>query len=249
MSDTPTQERPNLSERLTSAGNSSDLSVRTDARGDADYLIAAGTTPARLGRYIYSLMAEYDACAKPRPITDDAVRRMSKEVSAADEKRWKDQLPALKLDGRGRPTKASVEARKMAAARLELNKWLAGERRRVLGRLHSLPKLMDPHSGLLPWVVARGGSTPEGKLLDVLGWWADRLCPSCSGTKKQGGRTCTACRGVGLREIPHGKEGQAISEHIAAQVDRSRRGIKNGLPGLRQLKSYAAGQDGGRNGL
>ncbi len=231
-------DRPNLSERLASAGNSSDLTVNCDARGDVDLLIAAGSTTASLGRYVYQLMTEWDACAKPRVPT------------AADIERLAEHLPRIKVEKRNKRGVRQVEALDLQGAMAEADAWLIAERRQVLGRLRSLPKLTHPHSGLLPWVVAQGYTSPDVKLLDVLGWWADRRCPVCSGTKDpEDGRRCKVCRGTGLREIPHGKEGQAISEHIAHHVDRARQGARNGLLGLTKLKAYAAGKDGKRAGL
>lgn len=232
-----THNRPNLSERLASAGNSRDLTVCVETRGDADLLIAAGSSTACLGRYVYQLMTEWDGCARPKQITDEDLKRIASA------------LPRVSVTKQGRRGLRTSAALDLAGARAKVDEWLAGERRRVLSRLHSLPKLMDPHSGLLPWVVARGGSAPEVKLLDVLGWWADRRCSACQGTKEHEGRVCKVCRGVGLRDIPHGREGQAISEHIAAHVDRARQGTRSGLAGLKRLKAYAAGHDGGRPGL
>ncbi len=230
-------DRPTIAERLTSAGNSSDLTVSCDARGDVDLLIAAGSTTASLGRYVYQLMTEWDACAKPRVPT------------AADIERLAEHLPRIKVEKRNKRGVRQVEALDLQGAMAEADAWLIAERRRVLGRLRSLPKLMDRHSGLLPWVVAQGYTSPDVKLLDVLGWWADRRCPVCSGTKVRDGRACKVCRGIGERDIPHGREGQTISEHIAAHVDRARQGTRKALVGLNRVKAYAAGKDSGRCGL
>lgn len=121
-------------------------------------------------------MSEWGACAKPRPFTDEDVSRLAAAMSDSDVERWNDQLPPTKLDKRGKPKKTSAGGRKLAAARLELENWLTTERRRILGRLHTLPKLIDPHAGFLPWVVKQGVRNPRDKLLDVLAWWADRRC-------------------------------------------------------------------------
>lgn len=45
--------KPTVAEHLASASNSSDLSVSVNARGDVDYLIAAGMAPAQVGRLVY----------------------------------------------------------------------------------------------------------------------------------------------------------------------------------------------------
>lgn len=234
--------KPTIAEHLASASNSSDLTVSLEKRGDADYLIASGKSPATLGRFVYQLMSEWDACAKPRPFTDDDVQRLAKGMSADDVARWEDKLPAVKLDRRRKPKAASLEVRQIAAARLELEQWLTMERRRVLGRLGSLSKLMDPHSGLLPWVIQQGFTNPREKLLDVLGWWADRRCTSCNGTGVRNEMACSCCKGLRERDIPHRADGQAISERIAKLVDESRRGTVAMLKHMRELKEVAAGK-------
>ena len=227
---TTTDNRRTVSERLASAANSSDLSVQIDKRGDADYLIAAGATPARLGRYVFQLMSEWDSCAKPRPAT------------AADIEHLAAELPRLKATKRTKRGTQIVERLDLVSAQNRYAEWLEKERHQVFVRLKSLQPLMDPHAGFLPWVVARGYQNPARKLLDVLGWWADRRCSACEGTKEREGRPCKKCRGTGERPIPHGQDGQTISEHIAAHVDRARVGTRNGLKGMRNLKAFAAGE-------
>jgi hypothetical protein len=69
--------KPNLIERMTSASNSSDLSVSLDFRGDADFLIASGMQPAKLGRLVYQLMAEWDSRLKPRMLTAADIERVA----------------------------------------------------------------------------------------------------------------------------------------------------------------------------
>lgn len=224
-----TKDRPTIAERLASSGNSPDLSVNIETRGDADLLIAAGSSKAVIGRYVYQLMTEWDACAKPRPITEADIQKIA------------ERLPRVKRVKAGKRGPRTVEALDTASARVQLDEWLAGERRRILGRLQALPKLMDQHAGLLPWVEQQGYAKPREKLLDVLGWWADRRCPACLGTAERGSLACKTCKGFGQREIPHGLEGLAISEHIAREVDRARRNTIDSLKGIRNLKEYAAG--------
>lgn len=226
---TITEDRPTIAERVTSASNSSDLSVRIDARGDADYLIAAGRCKSIIGRHVQQLMAEWDACAKPRAVTDQDLERVA------------EQLPRITITKQGRRGPKTVQVLDMASARQHFDAWMVGERRRILGRLHSLPKLMDEHAGLLPWVSRRGYTNPREKLLDVLGWWADRRCAACGGTGIAKDLACKACRGLGERDIPHGREGQEISEHIAAQVASARHLTREALKQLKALKRCAAG--------
>lgn len=227
---TYTEHTPTIAERLASAGTSSDLSVRVDVRGDVDYLIAAGMSPAPIGRYVFQLMTEWDACPKPPSATAEDLERIALH------------LPRIKTIKKGKRGVRTIETLDIAGARVKHERWMADERARILARLKSLHRLMDPHAGLLLWVTRKGYANPSEKLLDVLGWWADRRCTACGGTGEKDGRVCRKCKGLCQREVPHGLEGLAISEYIAAHVDKARRGAISGLKGIKQLKAFASGE-------
>ncbi|AOV02770.1 hypothetical protein [Delftia tsuruhatensis] len=222
--DAPTKpaaaERPTVIERLTSASTSSNLSVDPEKRGDADYLIAAGLQPAKLGRLVYQLLAEWDARPKPRPLTDQ-------QLAVIAEK--------LPRKSRGRLD--------MVGARIKEAKWQGLMRMDILRKLPTFKRLVDPHAGFLPWVQAKGIQDGETKLADVLLWWCDRKCPTCGGVKLGEIATCDACKGFGTREVPHDAEGLKISEHIASEVDQSRRGAVGELRQMRARKEWAAGKE------
>lgn len=226
---TITQERPSVAERVASAGGSSDLSVDPEKRGDADYLIAAAKAPAVIGRYVYQLMSEWDGCAKPRMF------------APADIERLAEHLPRVKVQKRGKRGLREVDALDLVGARAEADAWQANERRRVLQRLPSLRRLVDEHAGLLPWVTGLGVEEPRLKLLDVLGWWADRRCLVCEGTGKCGDLGCKSCKGSGERRVPHGQEGRLISDHIGEQVSRAAASTRRTLNHLPAWKKLAAG--------
>lgn len=222
--------KPTLAERLTSASNSRDLSVNIETRSDADYLISAGLQRASLGRLVYQLMAEWDARLKPRALTDADIERVA------------EQMPRLVKKTTDRRGTRVTETLDLAGARAAAAVWQKQQRREILEKLPAFQKLMDPHAGLMPWVLALGAEDARGKLADVLLWWCDRRCPSCGGTNLAKGRTCKACHGFGTRDVPHGAEGLQISEHIATLVDNSRAGTLAVLKRMRDLKKFAAGQ-------
>lgn len=226
--DTPT--KPTLAERLTSASNSRDLSVNIETRSDADYLISAGLQRSALGRLVYQLMAEWDARLKPRELTDAEIEKVA------------EQMPLLVKRTTDRRGARVTESLDLAGARAAAALWQKQQRREILEKLPAFQKLMDPHAGLMPWVLALGAEDARGKLADVLLWWCDRRCPSCGGTNLAKGRTCKACHGFGTRDVPHGAEGLQISEHIATLVDNSRAGTLAVLKRMRDLKKFAAGQ-------
>lgn len=62
-------EARTVDEAYSSAGNTSDLSVKAEQRNDADVLIAAGLAPGQLGHALMRLHGEWDASAKPSLIT------------------------------------------------------------------------------------------------------------------------------------------------------------------------------------
>lgn len=229
---------PTFDERLTSAASSSNLAVNLERRGDVDMLIAAGKAPARLGRLVYQLMTEWDGTAKPQHLAYEDIKRIA------------EGMPRVMVAKKGRKGGRQVERLDIPGAQAHAEGHMATERRRILGRLKSLPALMDPHAGLLPWVVARGITPPGEKLLDVLGWWADRNCSACQGTKLQvvpgtnvqSKTPCKACHGTGQRMLPHGGEGSRISAHIELQVENARRGARFALKGVHGMKERAAGK-------
>ena len=59
-------EKRGIEEIYTSAMNSSDLRVEADRPGDADVIIVAGWTQARIGGAMLRLHTEYDSTEKPR---------------------------------------------------------------------------------------------------------------------------------------------------------------------------------------
>ncbi|WP_307598491.1 hypothetical protein [Variovorax boronicumulans] len=59
-------EKRGIEEIYTSAMNSSDLRVEADRTGDADVIIVAGWTQARIGGAMLRLHTEYDSTEKPR---------------------------------------------------------------------------------------------------------------------------------------------------------------------------------------
>ena len=59
-------EARTVAEAYSSAGNTSDLTVKADKRTDADVLIAAGWSPGLLGAALLRLHSEWDGAAKKR---------------------------------------------------------------------------------------------------------------------------------------------------------------------------------------
>ncbi|WP_034387739.1 hypothetical protein, partial [Comamonas composti] len=185
-----TQEKPTLVERLTSASNSHDLSVNIETRTDADYLIAVGLQPAKLGRLVYQLMSEWDTRLKPRALTTADIEHVAR------------RMPRIVKKTKDRRGERVTEVLDIAGAHALAVQWLAESRRETLAQLPTFRKLMDQHAGFMPWVLARGIKDGQAKLADVLLWWCDRRCESCGGINLANGKTCKACYGFGARDTP-----------------------------------------------
>lgn len=69
-----------IEESYTSAGNASDLTVKSDQRGAADVLIAAGWTPGMLGGALMRLHSEWDGAAKKRRMDETETRNLGIRV-------------------------------------------------------------------------------------------------------------------------------------------------------------------------
>ena len=67
-------EARTVEEAYSSAGNTSDLTVKAERRSDADVLIACGMTPGMLGSALLRLHSEWDGTAKPRKLTETDAR-------------------------------------------------------------------------------------------------------------------------------------------------------------------------------
>lgn len=227
---TNTTTKPTLIERMTSASHSSDLSVSLDFRGDADFLIASGMQPAKLGRLVYQLMSEWDAKPKPRHLTPADIERVAND------------MPRITKKTKDRRGERVTEVLDIAGAQAAAAQWSAQTRRDILAKLPSFIKLTDHHAGFMPWVLAQGIEDGLAKLSNVLLWWCDRRCNECGGTNLARGKTCKACYGFGTRDVPHGADGLKISEHIAQHVDRSRQLTKSNLKSMQKMKEFAAGK-------
>lgn len=222
-----------IAERLVSAGNTSDLTVELDRRRPVDVLIAAGLAPSVIGRMLDQLVSEWDGCAKPRRLTPAEVERVAST------------LPRV----RG-PRSGKADQLDMAGAATQVAVWFASERRTSLMRLKTLPKLTDPRAGLIPWLAAQGVASTEAVLLDVLGWYLDRCCARCNGTKwqviggtnRQSTKACPSCSGRGESRIPHGEVGRRIVCHLEECAARGRAGTKAALANMKSMKYFAAGK-------
>lgn len=209
MSDTA----PTIDERLSTAANTSNLTLSPNTRGPADLLIAAGRAPRVLGRHLIALYGEWDGQGKTRKPKPHAVQAIF------------ETMPTHRTDRRG------VKTLIPAAERIQMvDDWFSAERLRLFDRLRSLERV---RTGLVAWATQAGIERPLDVVNDVLLWWLDHVCPACEGTKLEplpiGGRgairPCKPCRASGERELPHGQGGRMLEAHISECVHKARQQI------------------------
>ena len=226
---------PSLAERTTRAGNATDLTVDPDRSRPIDVILAAGLSPSAVGRYLDQLVSEWDGAVRPRRLREAEIHHLAAQlprlVIAA-----KKGKPEQVLDITGAKHKAAV--------------WYEQERRRTVERLKTVEKLTNPHRGLIAWLAAKGVQVPSSVLVDVLCWYVDRRCPTCSGTKwataagtgRQTGKACVTCQGSGDAPVPHGRLGKDVAWFLDDCADRARTGQKAALRNMRNVKNWAAGK-------
>ncbi|MGJ7490218.1 hypothetical protein [Variovorax sp. ZT4R33] len=228
-------EHTSVDERLARAANTSDLSVRPDRRGDGYTLIAAGKTPRVVGRHLIALHGEWDGCAKPRRILDHDIAAIAKAMPL---ERPRLVLAHAYLDGWPKMEPKLREGNARAIAR----RWHEAECLNAYSRLKSLHRVRD---GLVDVLNGRV-KDPVPKVMALLAWWLDHICPTCNGTRRElmpgqkrlSDRACRSCGGTGERVLPYGADGRVIERAIddcigkaRQQIDQFRRSLERHLKG------------------
>lgn len=215
-------EHTSIDERLARAANTSDLSLTPGRRGDGYTLIAAGKTPRVVGRHLIALHGEWDGCAKPRRILDHDIAAIAK---AMPRERPRLVLAHAYLEGWPKMEPKLREGNARAIAR----RWHEAECLKAYSRLKSLHRVRD---GLVD-VLSGRVKDPVQKVMALLAWWLDHVCPVCNGTRRElmpgqkslSERACRSCRGTGERALPHGEEGRVIERAIEECVHKANRQI------------------------
>lgn len=206
---------PGVEERYTAAGNTSDLRVEADIRGDADLMIAAGWSPSRLGAAMLRLHSEWDAVEKPHKPTQEAIDALAMT------------LPRITQPD-GTTIADVVHARTIAG------EWYLHELRLLVGKLKALPQVrmqlaMQAHKWFIP--------NPQETAGAVIKYWLDQTCNACDGRKWRlipgspslSNRMCPACNGTGYCPPPCGQAGRKLANHMDFCVDKARQSIKRRL--------------------
>jgi hypothetical protein len=238
---------PSLQEQYGSAINASNLRVRgvDQADGAARILIAAAMSPNRLGAALMRLVSEWDGSQKPRRQNPAAIERLAATMLIQQGTR------RAKVDELINGKKTSVErdvpnmVPDIDKAHAEAQQWYMHELGIHFQRLKTLPEVREQ---LAFWIQEQGIGDARRRAAEMLAWWLDSTCPVCSGRKREtisgtpslSHRACQACKGTGVRRIPHSQnltrelvEAWKINRHIDVCVKSAQGSLQVRLRGMR----------------
>lgn len=212
---------PSAEERYTGATNTSNLKVEARRQLPADYLIAAGWSPSRLGAALLRLHSEWDGSEKPRRPTKERI----------------DQI----AEGLPRLVEGKRQALDIPGARRQAHDWYMHELKILFQKLKTMPEV---RLQLAIWVYQCGIEEPEHRAAEILSWWLDHTCPVCHGRGKQlihgspikSHRNCPECKGSGQTPVPFShddrnyvRESHHMLDHIGRCVTEARASLKQRL--------------------
>lgn len=188
---------------------SSNLRVQADKRGDADAIMAAGMSPARIGSMLLRLHSEWDTAAKPVKISPEAITQLAR-------------------------TFVGKEAEKLAKAQTIAADWHEHEQKILLSKLKSLPVARE---ALAVELYRRGAGNARDVGAAILLWWLEKTCRICHGQKfvkipntpALSTRRCLTCHGEGQMQPPFGEMGKAVDNWLSECLGSARSTIRRKL--------------------
>ena len=201
-----------VEESYATSADSSNLRVTVHRRTGIDMVIAAGYNPHRMGLAFMRLMTEWDASAKPQPMTPEQIKQLAATLEI--------EPATIELDVPMTPEQIEHTIAELAIepARLKGTLWTAVvtvpnphaglvrtvSRGKVSYRLplavaveraeqwhsHELGLLMQRmkslpfvRDGMLQEARSQGWEEPEHMVAAVLQWWLHKTCEACHGSK------------------------------------------------------------------
>jgi hypothetical protein len=225
------EKKPDLEERLTTSPSH-------------NLLIAAALAPKTVGRRLIMLHGEWDACAKPRRPLPHDVELLAGSI--IEKRRPAYVISPERMDEH---LQHMTSAWARAEAERHAQAWYTSERLRIVSCLKSLPAARD---GLTEAAWLKGVDNARGKVLSVLAWWLDPVCPVCNGrryktmpgTARLSNRICpvdSGCGGTGERVLPHGLDGRLIEGLMIEFIYRARQRINSLDKGFSAVQWKRAG--------
>jgi len=218
-------EKRGVEEAYQVAGNTSDLRVEGDTKGDADLIIAAGWSPSRVGMALLRLHSEWDKAEKPQRPSPRHIDLLADTLQQYAETTVKGKVVKVAVFS---PAQLRERARKQA------QDWYMHEMAKLVNKLKSLPAVRSQLTTYVPkWGIAEASM----KVPAVIAYWLDQTCRGCHGLKFQridgaptlGTKVCRSCGGTGVAPVPHGQEGRRVANYMDDCVQKARTSIRNRL--------------------
>ena len=232
-------EKRGVEEAYTAAGNSSDLRVEADLRGDADLIIAAGWSESRVGMALLRLHSEWDKAEKPRKPSPDRISLLASTLK-------RDAFPLVINRSEAQRRTEKCEQRRTAEARRLAGEWYMHEMAKLVNKLKSLPEVRRALTAYVPkWGIQEAGA----KVPAVIAYWLDQTCHQCDGLKflkmpdapSLSTKVCRACGGSGIAAVPHGQEGRRVANYMDGCRPKGRGSIRRNLSGMRKASQARTG--------
>lgn len=213
-------EKRGIEEAYQVAGNTSDLRVEPETRGDADLIIAAGWSPSRVGMALLRLHSEWDRAEKPRKPSLQAVEALARQYTP-------DRDGKVQFD-------AATRLKPIEAAKRVAHGWYMDEMAKLINKLGSLPSVRAQLIAYVPkWGIKEAGE----KVPAVIAYWLDQTCRGCHGLKFRqiegspslSTKMCRACGGSGVALMPDGHAGQEwrrVANYMDDCCQKARESIK-----------------------
>lgn len=221
-----------LDERYASATSASNLKVAMDRPNVADILIAAGWSRNRFGTALMRLQSEWDGTAKPRPLSDAALRVLAGKLM---------EHPPLVLSPHG------VQSWPGWRAKLQAHEWHMQDLGLQFQRLKTLPAVREALARF-GWLTKIESS--ETKAAAVIAWWLHHVCPICNGggyeliagSNRQSARVCGHCKGSRETKLPYGLDGWHLYTEIDKALNEARCSMGANRQSVRDRKRWMLGQ-------
>jgi len=205
-----------IEERVSTSIQAKNLRDEADKSSQTDILKALAWSKSRLGSALLRLHSEYDAIEKPRKLTHEAMVAL-----------------ALTMHSDATTAKERVKEKETLAQR-EASKWYANEKALFLGKLKTLPSVVNQVKiQCEKWCMEE----PQHVATVIVGHWLNQVCPECNGLKFEvipdspvlSDKQCKACHGTGLKRAPYGDAGKRLLNHLDECVHSSEMSIRDRL--------------------
>jgi hypothetical protein len=238
------ETRPGVEELYLGSVLAPNLRVGNDSslKTPGDMTAAAGMNRHRLGLALLRLQSEWSsAAAKLAPPTAKEIERLARTytLETAQPNAGKVRVVIPSRTPRRGEDPASCRERieyvlPLRLAKRERQAWHEHELGLLLMQLRSLPALRD---AMLLKAERQGWNCDAHVVAKVLLWWLGPKCTVCggnregviAGTGRTNGKPCRSCRGTGVQDPPHGRDGERLAGYIRGCLAAARNELREGV--------------------